>query len=65
MEDLTVPADLADVDFVNDKGYKQMEVSNISDAVLQRVQDLQELYEMDEDALIIIARHYKWNPEAM
>ena len=32
---------------------------------MTRIEELQELYEMGLDSLIIIARHYAWNPDRM
>ena len=49
----------------NDKGYKSVRSHQVRETVLERISELEELYEMPLDALIIIARHYAWNQERM
>ena len=45
----------------NEKGFRCIESSEVSKQVVRRIQELQDLYEMDLDSLITIARHYNWN----
>ena len=49
----------------NDKGYKSVRSQQVRETVLERIKELEELYEMPLDALIIIARHYAWNQDRM
>ena len=51
--------------FRNDKGYKAVKSQMVSQQVLVRIQELEDLYSLDLDPLIIIAQHYKWNPDKM
>ena len=37
----------------------------MSKQVLAKIDDLKDLYEIDLDALILIARHYNWNQDRM
>ena len=57
-------ADVADI-VTNDKGYFIVKSQETRKQVLAKIEELQELYEMDLDALILIARHYSWNQDRM
>ena len=57
-------ADMADI-VTNDKGYFIVKSQETRKQVLAKIEELQELYEMDLNALILIARHYSWNQDRM
>lgn len=42
-----------------------MKTEEVRPNVLKKIQAFNELFAMDEDAMIIIARHYRWNEEKM
>ena len=44
---------------------KKMTLDDVRPTVNKRIDDMEELYAMDKDSLIKIARHYRWNSEAM
>lgn len=56
-----------DIEFptTNEKGYKIVPSGMVSKQVVVRIKELEELYSLDLDPLIIIAQHYKWNPDRM
>ena len=49
----------------DDKGYKPVKSEMVSQQVVTRIKELEELYSLDLNPLIIIAQHYKWNPDKM
>ena len=44
-------------------GYKSVPSELVRVQVVKRIEELQELYSLEMDSLIIIARNYKWNPD--
>lgn len=50
---------------VNEKGYKVVRSQQVSEQVLVKIEELQDLYSLPLDPLIIIARHYEWNQDKM
>ena len=42
-----------------------MYIDEIRVGVKERLADIRELFEMDDDALIHVARHYHWDQEKM
>ena len=46
-------------------GFKLMHMNDIRISVKAKIEDLQELFAMDNDSLIHIARHFQWNEEKM
>ena len=54
-----------DPQFFDDKGFKVVKSQEVSKQVLAKIDDLKDLYEIDLDALILIARHYSWNQDRM
>lgn len=44
---------------------KKMTLDDVRPTVNKRIEDMQDLFVMDKDSLIKIARHYRWNNEAM
>ena len=57
-----VGVDYTEIEASNDKGYKIVEVKSFTNDVLERIEELKELYDFENtDPLIIIARHYKWS----
>ena len=48
-----------------DKGYKILKVEVFTQEVLEKMNELQELFAMETDPLIIIARYYKWSVTRM
>ena len=46
-------------------GYEVLSMDKVRVKVLEKMKDLQELFAMDVDSLILIARHYRWNEESM
>ena len=49
----------------SEKVYRIVELKVFRSDLLERIQSLQELYALDEDSLIIIARTYKWDEDEM
>ena len=45
--------------------FKVMYIDEIRVGVKERLADIRELFEMDDDALIHVARHYHWDQEKM
>ena len=44
-----------------DSGFKVMHIDEIRISVKAKMDELKELFEMDNDSLIHIARYYNWN----
>ena len=58
--------DAMNIDSVNvpaGKGYESLAMDKVRVKCLKKMEDLTDLFAMDEDLLIIIARHYNWNEE--
>ena len=49
----------------NDKGYKAVKSDNIKHQVIARMSEIEDLYGLAVDELIILAQHYKWNGDNM
>ena len=49
----------------NEKGYKTVKSQLVSEQVIERIKELEELYSMDLDPLIMIAKYYNWNSDRM
>ena len=49
----------------NEKGYKPVKSEEVSKEVVIRIQELEDLYALPIDPLIIIAQNYNWNPDKM
>ena len=47
------------------KGYRIVELESFSLDVINRIEELTDLFGLDPDNLIIIARHYKWSTQKM
>ena len=45
--------------------FKIMYIDEIRVGVKDRLNDIRDLFEMDDDALIHVARHYRWDQEKM
>ena len=56
---MVIPAD------PNDKGYRIVELQSFGLDVLEKLQELGDLYDMTPDLVIIIARHYNWDDSKM
>ena len=54
-----------DINLDNDKGYKIVEVQSLSVDVITKLNDLRDLFDMDSDAIMILARHYNWSEQNM
>ena len=50
---------------LNEKGYKVVRSQQVSEQVLVKISELQDLYNLPLDQLIVIARHYEWNQDKM
>ena len=50
---------------IDDKGFRFVKSLEVSRQVVARIEQLQDLYALDLDCLIIVARHYNWNIERM
>lgn len=49
----------------NDKGYQTVEVKSLSMDVMAKLNDLQELFNLSPDLIMIVARHYHWSESKM
>ena len=47
------------------KMYRVIHVDKIRSALISKLQDCHDLFELDEDDMMIIIRYYKWNEEKM
>ena len=45
--------------------YKTIHVDQIRTALMKKLEEVQELFAMDSDDLMIIIRHYRWNEDKM
>ena len=61
--DYDMNVELPDAD--DGKNYRVMDGEAINNQVLERVEELIDLYAMEEDQLILIARHYDWSADKM
>ena len=50
---------------VDEKGFKFVKPEIMNQRLIQGLEDLQDLYAMELDQLIVVAMHYKWNPDSM
>ena len=48
-----------------DNSFKVMHIDEIRVSVKAKIDAIKELFEMDDDSLIQIARYYVWNEEKM
>jgi hypothetical protein len=42
-----------------------MHLDDIRPNVIRKIKDMQDLFELDFDSLVKIARHFRWNQELM
>ena len=53
------------VDSQSQPQIKKMSLDDVRPTVNRRIEDMQELFAMERDSLVKVARYFRWNNEAM
>ena len=53
------------IEEITEETLKKMQIEDIKPAIQRKIAEMKDLFDMNEDALIKIARYFRWNDELM